>query len=125
MSDRGVFERFGYDPDDPVPRDDEGQRIIPDKLLRALGQVAFVAQPATPDVQVAKLRRELAETLTVRETEVLLMVCEGHRYREIGERLFMSPDTVSDHMWRIRMKLGDANTNAGAVAVAFRRGLIS
>ncbi|AXT86570.1 LuxR family transcriptional regulator [Aeromicrobium sp. A1-2] len=44
--------------------------------------------------------------LTDREWEVAALVLEGLAYREIGERLFISPKTVEHHVARIRRRLG-------------------
>ena len=60
---------------------------------------------------------------TEREIEVLLLVSDGLANREIGERLFLSEETVKTHVRSILAKL-QARSRAHAVAVAFRRGLI-
>ncbi len=61
---------------------------------------------------------------TARETEVLQLISDGLVNREIGERLFLSEGTVKSHARHIRAKL-QARSRAHAVAVGFRRGLIS
>lgn len=70
--------------------------------------------------------RELSETfcITPREAEILQLVAEGLTDKEIGERLSIRPKTVSEHMDRVRNKLGAAN-RASAVYVFFvkRHGL--
>ena len=43
--------------------------------------------------------------LTDREWEVAMIVLEGLTYREIGERLYISPKTVEHHVARIRRRL--------------------
>ncbi|MBT8228464.1 MAG: helix-turn-helix transcriptional regulator, partial [Dactylosporangium sp.] len=63
------------------------------------------------------------ERLTPRECEVLRLVAEGHRNREIAERLFISPKTASVHVSRIIAKLAVGSRGA-AVAAARRRGLL-
>lgn len=63
------------------------------------------------------------ESLTDREVEVLQLVCDGSRNREIAERLFISEDTVKVHVSRIMDKLG-AKDRTQAVAIAVRRGII-
>lgn len=47
--------------------------------------------------------------ITEREWEVAQMVIDGLTYREIGERLFISPKTVEHHVARIRRRLGAGN----------------
>lgn len=63
------------------------------------------------------------ESLTDREVEVLQLVCDGSRNREIAESLFISEDTVKVHVSRIMDKLG-AKDRTQAVAIAVRRGII-
>jgi DNA-binding NarL/FixJ family response regulator len=68
--------------------------------------------------------RELDQQPTVRETQVLQLVSEGLVNREIGERLFLSEETVKSHVRHILAKL-QARSRAHAVAIGFRRGLIA
>jgi DNA-binding CsgD family transcriptional regulator len=55
--------------------------------------------------------------------EVLRLVMAGKRNREIGDRLFISEETVKAHMKHIIEKLG-ANDRTQAVTIALRRGVI-
>jgi DNA-binding NarL/FixJ family response regulator len=59
-----------------------------------------------------------------REIEVLQLVSHGLVNREIGNRLFLSEETVKSHVRHILAKL-QARSRAHAVAVGFRRGLIN
>jgi DNA-binding NarL/FixJ family response regulator len=61
---------------------------------------------------------------TPRETEVLQLISDGLVNREIGERLFLSEETVKSHVRHILAKL-QARSRAHAVAVGFRRDLIA
>lgn len=63
------------------------------------------------------------ETLTAREIEVLRCVAEGKRNREIGEKLFITEETVKVHLKHIMDKLYAADRTQ-AVAIALRRGII-
>jgi len=65
----------------------------------------------------------VAQDPTPRETEVLQLVADGLANREIGERLFLSEETVKSHVRHLLAKL-HARSRAHAVAVGFRRGLI-
>ena len=67
---------------------------------------------------------ELEQRPTVREIQVLQLVSEGLVNREIGERLFLSEETVKSHVRHILAKL-QARSRAHAVAIGFRRGLIA
>jgi len=63
------------------------------------------------------------EPLTNREVDVLRRVSEGNRNRDIGERLFISEETVKVHLKHIMGKLG-ASDRTQAMAIAARRGFI-
>jgi DNA-binding NarL/FixJ family response regulator len=67
--------------------------------------------------------RELELEPTKRETEVLQLISEGLVNREIGQRLYLSEETVKSHVRHLLAKL-QARSRAHAVAVGFRRGLI-
>jgi DNA-binding NarL/FixJ family response regulator len=83
------------------------------------GAAAGTAQviPLTGPVQ------QLEQEPTMREIEVLQLVSDGLVNREIGERLFLSEETVKSHVRHLLAKL-QARSRAHAVAVGFRRGLI-
>jgi len=66
---------------------------------------------------------ELEQEPSPREIEVLQLVCDGLANREIGDRLFLSEETVKSHVRHLLAKLA-ARSRAHAVAVGFRRGLI-
>jgi DNA-binding NarL/FixJ family response regulator len=74
--------------------------------------------PFTPQI------REVGQDPTAREIEVLQLVADGLVNREIGERLFLSEETVKSHVRHLLAKL-QARSRAHAVAVGFRRGLIA
>jgi DNA-binding NarL/FixJ family response regulator len=67
---------------------------------------------------------EAAHDPTARETQVLQLISDGLVNREIGERLFLSEETVKSHVRHLLAKL-QARSRAHAVAVGFRRGLIN
>ena len=67
--------------------------------------------------------REFEQEPTMREIEVLQLVSDGLVNREIGERLFLSEETVKSHVRHLLAKL-QARSRAHAVAVGFRRGIL-
>jgi DNA-binding NarL/FixJ family response regulator len=67
--------------------------------------------------------RELEQQPTPRELEVLQLISDGLVNREIGDRLFLSEETIKSHVRHLLVKL-QARSRAHAVAVGFRRGLI-
>jgi DNA-binding NarL/FixJ family response regulator len=60
--------------------------------------------------------------LSTREAEVLLLVSSGLGNREIADRLFLSPNTVANHIRAILAKTHSANRTEAA-AFAIRHGL--
>lgn len=51
----------------------------------------------------------LLKSLRKREIEILELVCKGCSTKEIADRLFISPNTVSTHRKSIQKKLGTSN----------------
>jgi len=68
--------------------------------------------------------QELEQEPTAREVEVLQLISDGLVNREIGQRLFLSEETVKSHVRHLLAKL-QARSRAHAVAVGYRRGLIA
>ena len=67
---------------------------------------------------------ELEQEPTGREIEVLQLISDGLVNREIGQRLFLSEETVKSHVRHLLAKL-QARSRAHAVAVGLRRGIIA
>jgi DNA-binding NarL/FixJ family response regulator len=63
------------------------------------------------------------EDLTPRELEVLRLIRDGHRNKEIADRLCIAESTVNFHIKNLVAKLG-ANDRTHAVTIALRRGLL-
>ncbi len=63
-------------------------------------------------------------SLTQRERQILRLIAHGRSNNEIGEALFISPETVRTHVRRAMGKLS-AGTRAHAVAEALRQCLIT
>jgi DNA-binding NarL/FixJ family response regulator len=72
----------------------------------------------------ARLAEHLGEEdLTTRELEVLRLIRDGYRNKQIAGQLAIAETTVSFHIKNLVGKLG-ANDRAHAVAIAVRRGLL-
>jgi DNA-binding NarL/FixJ family response regulator len=66
----------------------------------------------------------LWETLTRREREILKLIAEGFKSKEIADYLCISVHTVETHRSTLMKKLNLHNT-AGLVALAIEKGLVS
>ena len=64
------------------------------------------------------------ETVTQREREILKMVGEGYKNRDIADYLCISVKTVEKHRSNIMKKL-DVHTASGLTAIAIERGLVT
>jgi DNA-binding NarL/FixJ family response regulator len=74
-------------------------------------------KPALVDPEVAKI-----ESLTDREREVIALVGEGLKNKQVGERLFISETTVTHHLSSVFSKL-DVSDRLELIIYAFRHGL--
>ena len=70
------------------------------------------------DVGLLDASRAVHSELSARELEVLNLVIQGLRNREIGERLFISEVTVKAHLRRVYAKLGVKSRTEAVVAAA-------
>jgi DNA-binding NarL/FixJ family response regulator len=73
--------------------------------------------------EAVRLRRPLGK-LTSRQIEVLRMVAEGHRTREIASRLKLSAKTVESHRGEVMKRL-NIHDVVGLVMYAVRVGLVA
>lgn len=92
-------------------------RRFEEAAARRNGQESAEVIPLQPPL------RELEQEPTNREIEVLQLISDGLVNREIGQRLFLSEETVKSHVRHLLAKL-QARSRAHAVAIGFRRGLI-
>jgi DNA-binding NarL/FixJ family response regulator len=92
-----------------------GRRYLSPPLSeRAIEAYAQKAAPAP---------RDIYETLTTREREVLYMAAEGYSSSEIAARLAISPRTAETHRTHLMRKLG-LHTQTDLIRYALRRGVI-
>lgn len=92
-------------------------------LLREIRRVHSGQKAIEPRLAARLVETMGVDILTPREIQVLLLAAEGNRNREIGERLYITEDTVKAHLRTLREKLG-ARDRTEAVAIAVRRGII-
>lgn len=61
--------------------------------------------------------------LTEREKEILQLLSQGLEYKEIGQQIFISPNTVKKHCINIYQKL-HVNSKAQALRIAYKKGVL-
>ena len=76
-----------------------------------------INKPNTVDPEITKI-----ESLTHREREVIALVGEGLKNKQVGERLFISETTVTHHLSSVFSKL-DVSDRLELIIYAFRHGL--
>ena len=94
-----------------------------DELLAVVRSVHAGRKYVPPEV-AARLAEHLGEEdLTTRELEVLRLIRDGYRNKQIADQLSIAETTVNFHIKNLVDKLG-ANDRTHAVTIAVRRGLV-
>jgi DNA-binding NarL/FixJ family response regulator len=94
-----------------------------DELLAVIRSVHAGNRHVPPEV-AARLAEHLGDDdLTTRELEVLRLIRDGHRNKQIADHLAIAETTVNFHIKNLVDKLG-ANDRTHAVTIAIRRGLL-
>ena len=94
-----------------------------EEVLEAIRTV-HAGHRAIPPSIASKLAEKISEeALSAREEEVLQLMARGQRNREIAKHLFISENTVRNHVMSILKKLGTANRTEG-VALSIQQGLV-
>jgi DNA-binding NarL/FixJ family response regulator len=94
-----------------------------DELLLVIRAVAAGRRHISPDVALSVAEHLGKEDLSSREIEVLELIREGNRNKQIADRLRIAETTVNFHIKNIVDKL-QANDRTHAVTIALRRGLL-
>lgn len=95
----------------------------PPDLVDAIRSVHEGRKRVPPAVAAALAEHLSDELLTPREIDVLRLVADGNRNRDVARLLFISEETVKVHVKRAMEKLGAADRTQ-AVTIAIRRGII-
>ena len=92
-------------------------------LVRVVREVHAGLRPVLPAVHARLAEWASMPTLTSRGVEVIQLISQGLRNKEVGAMLGITEGTVQIHVKNIFAKL-QVNVRTGAVQVAVRRGLI-
>ena len=104
--------------------------VSQEELCAAVGHALDGLDLVEPSLRRALVSREPQRTgppqaqLTERELQVLTGMSQGKSNGAIGRELYLSEDTIKTRARRLFRKLG-VNDRAQAVALGFRRGLVS
>ncbi|HXQ73163.1 MAG TPA: response regulator transcription factor [Pyrinomonadaceae bacterium] len=94
-----------------------------DDLLAVIRSVHAGKREVPAEVAILLAEHLDEEDLTTRELEVLQLIRDGFKNKQIAERLSISENTVDFHVKNIIDKLG-AKDRTHAVTIATRRGLL-
>jgi DNA-binding NarL/FixJ family response regulator len=99
-------------------------KSMPQQELLEVVRLVHAGRRHVPTEVAARLAEHLGEEdLTTRELEVLQLIRDGYRNKQIADQLVIAETTVSFHIKNLIGKLG-ANDRAHAVTIALRRGLL-
>lgn len=96
---------------------------LSDELIDVVRSVHAGGRPMLPAIEAKLSEHSNRPRLTPREVEVIELVSEGFRNREIAAMLGISEETAQVHLRNIFQKLG-ARDRTAAVQVALRRGIL-
>jgi DNA-binding NarL/FixJ family response regulator len=94
-----------------------------DEILATIRNVFNKGKSISPEIAMKLAERLSEEHLTVRELEVLRLIRDGHRNKQIADVLCIAETTVNFHVKNLVDKL-HANDRTHAVTLAVRRGLL-
>jgi DNA-binding NarL/FixJ family response regulator len=94
-----------------------------DNLVPLIRDVYAGGKPMAADIARTLTDHMFDDRLTEREVEVLKLIAEGLRNKEIAQRLGITENTTQGHVKSILAKL-NVNDRAGAITAAIRRGII-
>jgi DNA-binding NarL/FixJ family response regulator len=94
-----------------------------DELLGVIRSVHSGKRHVPPEVAARLAEHLVDDDLTTRELEVLRLIRDGYRNKQIADQLTIAETTVNFHIKNLVDKLG-ANDRTHAVTIAVRRGLL-
>ena len=97
-----------------------------ERIVESIREVLRGGAPMSSQVArmvVGSFQRKNESGLTDREQDVLNQLCQGKSYKNIGDALFISQDTVRSHIKSIYKKL-EVNSKSEAVVKAFKERLV-
>lgn len=88
------------------------KKTNPERLVEAIREIHHGGSPMSSQIArkvISSFQKpeinDAAQLLTRREQELLELLAQGYRYKEIAEKLFLSIDTIRTHIRNIYRKL--------------------
>lgn len=104
-----------------------GQKIleaIEETMNGGTAMTPFVARRVLEAFKTrAEVKDSTTENISSREQEVLGLLVQGLNYKQIAEKIFISPETVRNHIRNIYEKL-HVHSRSEAVSKAIKQGLL-
>jgi DNA-binding NarL/FixJ family response regulator len=94
-----------------------------EQVLDAVRSVHAGRRWIPPHIADQLAQRLARNPISARENEVLQLLARGLRNREIGQKLFISENTVRNHVISLLEKLGTTHRTEG-IAIALQQGLV-
>lgn len=121
-----IFEAIKAGANGYLLKDDDAVNIN-EAILHVINYDAVPMSPAIARKTLGLLKRDLPETqlsalpnvLSSREQDILQQLVEGLEYKQIAEKLFISPATVRTHTSNIYQKL-HIRSKAEAIKLAYK-----
>jgi DNA-binding NarL/FixJ family response regulator len=99
------------------------KETVTDNVIQVIRQVHRGEYPISPPLQRRLADHETTAALTAREVQVLRLVADGFRNKEVADVLNITQETAHVHMRNILAKL-QVHDRTAAVSAALRRGII-
>jgi DNA-binding NarL/FixJ family response regulator len=96
---------------------------LSDELVRVVREVHAGERPIPPNITALLAARKTQPALTPREIEVVRLIADGMRNKEIAVALGISEETTKVHVKNILAKM-QVNDRAAVISIAVRRGIL-
>lgn len=126
QSEKGIIQKLGKTKPQAVLTMDCQEDEIADAIKHIMDDEPFYCTCIEDEIKIAMNNRCLPskeDSLSAREMEVLLLIADNKKNKEIAEELFLSPHTIQPHRKKILKKLG-ASSALEAIQSAEKAGLL-
>lgn len=126
LDDEKIFDAISSGADGYLLKKTSGHRILEAVKETVDGGISITPFIARRMIETFNLRTKIQKSeseLSPREKETLSLMVQGLNYKKTAEKMFISPDTVKNHIRKIYEKL-QVHTRSEAVAKAIHERLV-